>query len=1372
MSLASKLSASLPLRLGRGLWRTLAWLLFAAWSLLLLAWLTLHWGILPHLDEWRPRIEALASRELGAPVRIGRIEAPSGGWVPALHLSDVAVLDATGQPALKLPRVAAALSVPGLLALQLRFEQLLFEGLELDVRRDSAGRLHIAGLALGQGQGAEARNPLADWLFEQHEVVVRGATLRWHDELRQAPPLALGDLLLVLRNGLKRHDLRLDATPPPGWGERFSLRARMRAPLLAPASDWRQWSGTAHAHLPLAEVADLRRHVDLPFQLADGRAALRVWLEVKDGQPTGGSADVALRDVALRLGAQLAPLAFEQVAGRLDADFAGGTWRLAARDFGFATADGRVAPPGQLALSLRRQGQGPVPGEVQGGEFSADRLDLAILAGLGERLPIGQQARTLLAGMAPQGAIQGLALRWSGPLDAPSQYQAQARLAGVSIAAAPSPEPGGIGRPGVRRADIELNASDTGGQARLVVAGGAVEFPGVFEQPLVPLTRLDAQLQWHLGAPAAGVRPVSLTVKEARFENDDLRGEVQASWRTGSGTGLARGGRLPGVLDMAGKLTQGRATAVARYLPLGLPREARHYVQHAVQGGQVDAATFKVKGDLWDFPFYNRRDSEFNITGQARNVTLAYVPSLPADPARKEPAFSSPWPAFTQVAGELVFDRSSMAIRNASARLWNVELRDVNGGIADLSQSTLRLEGTGRGPAAELLRFVNTTPVGGWTHQALAQAAGSGSGELKLALALPLAALDKSTVKGSVTLPGNGDLRIQPGTPLLAGVRGRVDFSQQGFAVAGGAARAFGGEASFDGGSQPDGSVRFTAQGTASAEGLRRAAELGPVTRLAQALQGQAPYRLQLGWVKGRQELTLTSPLTGMAVDLPAPLGKAAEAPLALRVQTSAAPEAAGAARDLLRVELGPLLRAQYLRDLSRAEPQVLRGAVGVLAELPALAPGTPAVARLERLDVDQWRATLARLFPAGGGAGAAAVPLDEGYLPQSLALHAADITLGQRRLQRLVLGLNRVRGEGGETLWRANVESDQGAGYVEYRESRSGSGAGRVYARLARLALPPSEADRMAELLDQAPAAVPALDVVVDEFELRGKKLGRLELEAVNRGVAAGAGAGPREWRLQRLLLATPEARLSASGSWAAPPGGGARRMALDFKLELADSGAWLQRLGFGRVVRGGKGRLTGQVGWGGSPLAFDTTSLDGQMNLALEAGQFLKADPGAAKLLGVLSLQSLPRRLLLDFRDVFQEGFSFDAVSGDMQVDRGVVATNNLRLRGVQAVVLMEGSADLNRETQDLRVVVVPEINAGTASLAYAAINPAVGLGTFLAQWLLRRPLQEAGTREFQVSGGWNEPKVERVQRRPGEPAPDASTPAAAASQPANLQ
>jgi uncharacterized protein YhdP len=366
--------------------------------------------------------------------------------------------------------------------------------------------------------------------------------------------------------------------------------------------------------------------------------------------------------------------------------------------------------------------------------------------------------------------------------------------------------------------------------------------------------------------------------------------------------------------------------------------------------------------------------------------------------------------------------------------------------------------------------------------------------------------------------------------------------------------------------------------------------------------------------------------------------------------------------------------------------------------------------------------------------------------------LRAQTLLVASRSLTHLVAGITQE-----DNVWRANLDADQLAGYVEYRAPRR-AGAGLVYARLSRLALPQSEAETVDRFLDEpasSPASnAPALDIAIDDFQLRGKRLGRIEIEATNRRPPGDETPreGPRDWRLTRLALSVPEATLTATGRWArAAEADAKRRVTMDFTLDVGDSGALLERLGTPKALRGGKGRLVGQVSWLGSPFTLDYASMGGQLALAMEAGQFLKAEPGAARLLGVLSLQALPRRLLLDFRDVFQQGFAFDSVSGDVTIAQGVASTNNLRMRGVQAAVLMEGEANLQRETQDLKVVVVPEINAGTASLAYAAINPAIGLGTFLAQLFLRKPLAEAGTREFHFTGSWDDPKVEKIERKP---------------------
>jgi uncharacterized protein YhdP len=205
-----------------------------------------------------------------------------------------------------------------------------------------------------------------------------------------------------------------------------------------------------------------------------------------------------------------------------------------------------------------------------------------------------------------------------------------------------------------------------------------------------------------------------------------------------------------------------------------------------------------------------------------------------------------------------------------------------------------------------------------------------------------------------------------------------------------------------------------------------------------------------------------------------------------------------------------------------------------------------------------------------------------------------------------------------------------------------------------------------------------------------------------------------------------------------------------LNFDLDISDAGGLLTDIGMPKTLSQGTGKIAGDLSWSGTLFSPDVASLDGALNVAMGQGRFLRSEPGIAKLIGVLNLQALPRRLSLDFSDVFRNGFAFDAIVGQAGIRRGVLSTDTLLMHGVQADVLISGNADIRREQQDITVKVAPHINAGIASLAYAALaNPAVGIGTLFAQIILDKPLKEIFGHEFKVTGSWAEPSVTQVQR-----------------------
>ena len=1335
-------------------------------SLLIAAWLALHWAILPHIDDWRPQLEKQATQALGVPVRIGAIHASSSGWIPTLDLRDVRVIDAAGHEALHLPRVSASLSPRSLLVFELRFSQLLLDSPELLLRRDAQGRVFIAGLSVDGPSDTQASDAAADWFFEQHEFAILHGRIRWVDELRSAPPLELFDLNLVLRNGLRRHALRLDATPPAGWGERFTLRGDFTQSLLDRPGAVQRWSGQLYGHLPRTDVSELRRYVDLPFELNEGDGALRAWLELDRGQPRSLTLDMGLRAVKLRVAPGLPELALARIGGRLVLKQTPQSLSLEARQLGFQAGDGLDWPRSDWALDIKRDAK---TGALTGGDFQAQQLDLALGSQILARLPLAESQRQLIADMKPGGLLQALQVHWEGPLDAPRAYRAKGQLQGLQLTAAAPEAPADAGssppagRPGVRNASLQFEASDQGGTATVSIADGDVTLPGVFEEATLPLKQAQASLQWRAirplapagakrvpanpatpaaplaaaslaSAPASASEPRtrwSVQFNDVRIANDDLRAEVQGSWQSGEGKHPHDAGKL----DLTGRIEEIRAPRVLRYLPASMGHDARRYVRDAIRDGTVQKIQVRLQGDLAEFPFdAPRSKGQFRVSGQVRGLTLAYVPSHPAE--GELPAFQSPWPQMDQLDAELIFDRAAMNIRNGKAKLMGVDLVNVQGAIADLYHHApvLEIDGQARGALVDALRYVKSSPVAALTSHVLDNTSATGPMALKLNLRLPLMHIDDTTVKGLVTLTGN-DVRIRPDTPLLGQAKAQVSFDQKGLQIRGGQARVLGGDASFDGGSQPDGTMRFTAQGTVTAEALRNAPELG-LQQAASVMTGQTAVRFELGVLKGGQtEVAITSPMQGIAVTLPAPMHKAPEDPWPLRIATRAIAAPAGTQRDELRVEAGPL-QALYQRDVTH-EAKVLRGAIAVRDKLPELpAQGVVARASFEQFNADAWQTALPGLN------GGKSVELDaggeDGYSPTQLTLKAQTLQVSGRTLNGVTAGISHDVGAG----WRASIDAQQLSGLIEVRAAKPNQ-PGRVYARLSRLSVPRSDVDGVEQLLDKQPRSVPTLDIVVEDFELRGKRLGRLEIDAQQQSDA-------RDWKLNKLVLKSADATLSASGKWAPEPGQALRRTDLDWKLDVADGGKLMERLGQGQVLRGGKGALSGKVSWSGSPLSPDYASMSGQLSVEMASGQFLKAEPGVGRLLGVLSLQSIPRRLMLDFRDVFSEGFAFDNVTGDIRIAKGVARSDNLRMRGLQAAVLMEGSADLAAETQDLHVLVLPEINAGGAALAYAAVNPAIGLGAFLAQWLLRKPLAAANSEEFRVTGTWSDPRIEQLPRR----------------------
>jgi uncharacterized protein YhdP len=432
---------------------------------------------------------------------------------------------------------------------------------------------------------------------------------------------------------------------------------KTRSPLASSqAGRWQDWDGELFADFARIDVSQLKPYVDLGIDVTRGAGALRAWAILSQGQLTAATADLALKQVDVRLAKDLQPIAIQSVSGRLAGQAVGGGIRFATEGLAFRTQDGIQWPGGNV--SFLQTGQ---EGKVQAfGELKADRLDLAALAQIADRLPVGTITHSLIRSLAPKGLVSTLQASWQGHISEPSRYEAQGRVQDFSVASQRAPTTAQaidkLGtatlalaqqtRPGVRGANVDFKLNQSGGEAKLAITKGAVDLPGAFEDPVVLLDTLSADAKWTLQG-----EKIDLKLDKIQFANADAQGLAQAHWRTADPSQSRAKSRFPGVLDLQGTLSRGDGTKVHRYLPLVVGKAAREYVREAVVQGRLNSAKFTVKGDLFDMPFADPKLGEFRIAAQVADAHFAYVPKS------IQPAGSLPWPALTQMSGELVFDR-------------------------------------------------------------------------------------------------------------------------------------------------------------------------------------------------------------------------------------------------------------------------------------------------------------------------------------------------------------------------------------------------------------------------------------------------------------------------------------------------------------------------------------------------------------------------------------------------------------------------------------------------------------------------------------------------------------------------------------------
>lgn len=1258
--------------------------------------------VLPLAERHPDRVAAWLSQRAGRPVHFDAVKTEWTRRGPLLQLDNLRVGE--GDEALMVGDAEVLVSVyAGLLPGQ-AFSELRLRGLDLTLERADDGRWQVRGLP-GQRDETPQRDPLAALEGLGELQVIDGK-------------LAVNAPSLGVNVRIPKIDLRLRVN-----GDRVRAGVRAWPAVGSPAPfdtvlDFDRKRGDGHVYAgakraDLAAWAPMLRWGGLRVDSGQGRA--EAWGDLNGHRVAAVTVSVALEGVGLNTAAAPAKAASSLNFAQLETL---ARWQLDAGGWRFD------------APTLRINGEGDVQTLdgllVAGGQryaLLANRIDAAPLfavAALSDQVPEG--LRRWLRDAHPRATLSRIELVGQRG----GRLRASVRVDGLGF------DP--IGRsPGLKGLAGTVEG-DADGFNFAIDSSSSMSFDWPSGFGVVHTLRLDGEIGgWREGA-GWRIGTTSLQMKNDYF-GISARGGL---WWQGDGS-------RPWI-DIAANLDDMPLPAAKGFwIRNSMSPNLVKWLDAALVGGRLVGGRAVVSGDLDDWPF-REHNGLFEATGRLSQAAVKFQPE---------------WPAVEGLDADVRFAADGFTIDGAG-KLMAVNVPKVHAGIEHYKDGELIVQAEGGADAGQLQAMLRQSPLQKTNADTLDHIVASGPAKVGFELKLPLRRGAETEIAGTVDLE-NAKLADPRWKLAFDQVNGRAQFTRGGFRADQLSVRHEGDPGKL--------SLRAGESFVLDRANVFEAGLDAPQT--ADALIDRAP---DLAWLKpytdGRSTWTvgvaipkasaagsspailqLRSNLVGTALDFPAPMNKPAAVPLSTTVD---APLPLGSGD--IRVGFGNLMAVRARTANGRTGVRVVLGVARVDEAPPA--SGLVATGRAATLDALDWIALThgssaggslplqridlsaqqlqllggvfaeTRVVVVPGARGATAVRLDGPNLSGAVMVPAGDGGTVAGRLDRF--------------YWRSSAAPAPGTSVA----SGSASAAAKPAPAIAEQPSPSPQSVAQDDGFD--PAKVPALVLDVGDLRVGEASLGAAKLRT--RPVPGGM-------RVDQFQARTDKQSIDVTGDWLGS--GAAARTRLGMTVTSEDAGALLNGFGFGGRLGGGKLNARFDASWPGSPAGFALSGLEGTLKLEARDGRLLEVNPGAGRMLGLLSIAELPRRLTLDFRDLFSKGFAFNRIGGNVRFTGGSAHSDDLTIDGPAAAISIRGAANLRAQSYDQTIEVRPKaanLLTAVGALAGGPVGAAIGAA---ANAVLQKPLGHLAAKTYRVTGPWAEPKVEVITREQTQVSQNAAPP-----------
>ena len=911
----------------------------------------------------------------------------------------------------------------------------------------------------------------------------------------------------------------------------------------------------------------------------------------------------------------------------------------------------------------------------------SDYLNLRDLQFVTPLLP--SEARRQIESLAPRGEVRNLDLTLSGLGSDALRYAVSAELSNVGFDA--------YGRlPGVRGLSARARADMSGGRIEMRSENLSLLLFDYLSEPVVLDSALGTII-WRRSGDRTTVLSDNISLSNGDFQSQT---NVQVT---------IDGDAAPEI-DLASEWSLTDLGSAKRYIPEKIVSEKLYrWFQDALLSGTVSNGRTRLYGPLDAFPFDNG-EGRFLLEATVEDTLFKYLPR---------------WPAAELETMDVVLDNTRLYTeRNVSINAGR-EIRNARLEIADLRDPILTIEGRSSGDMQSLLNFSLNSPINDLLGGALDRLGVDGMARADVDLVIPLKRNRDFTVTATV-VADDATLTVDGLQPPISSINGEVTIRRDEISSENLTASFLGEPVDVALGAAAEAEYRFAADvaGVVTIDGLAQGFGL-PVEDL---LAGSATYDAKILFPTQRGDeqqplaLRITSDLADIGVSLPQPLRKdgGTVQPVSgdIRFPGGGNIETSGQWGDV----------GWELTFVNDGGMKFERGTltVGEPAErTPAETRGLHIRGRIPQFYLDEWLAL-------GNGDGSRSAVVDE--------IRSADVVVDDLRLLGQRLANHSVKMDRSARGWLIQADGGEVSGSItlpyEFRPDTT------LVLDMQRLVLPGDDAaTEDGEEID--PRGLPSISLRADEFALGERFFGRVEADVLRteQGLVA-----------ERIIANDASFEVFGNGQWVVnddDPSGFTTSVVGG--LRSSDIKATMDRLNYQPGLNGDDLSVIFDVSWSGGPSADFVDTLDGEVQVNFGPGQLDDVDPGAGRVFGLLSVVALPRRLALDFSDVFQKGFGFDKIEGVFRIDEGDTYTCNLSLEGPAAAIGIVGRAGLTARDYEQSAIVSANFGNTLPVVGGLVAGPQVGAALLIFSQIFKKPLQEMSQVYYDIGGTWDEPSIE---------------------------